>query len=180
MPPLLLPELTQEIAGSNGRLASSVDAEAKRLEEQRTEPLSCKAAVHSAREATLATVARKGDGAAAWQHFLELLEDGLAAEQAKELLGNVRAVITSWLRLAQSSRNLWRIVASLGGPQDPLDQLVTAEQEVSQTLAALERMQSCFNSTRTAVNADRFQRGLKDAAEGRLKNADEVRTGIEG
>src|SRR5207244_1698036 len=119
MSALLLPELAREMSGSNLRVAETLEAETLRLEELRGKPDEAEAlkrhAPRSARGATSTALSRRADIVGVWKLALELFEDGLNTEQAQVMLQAMRITIDNWLRVVQNCRDLWRLVAELGG-----------------------------------------------------------------
>jgi hypothetical protein len=181
---LLLPELAREIAGSNRRVAESLATESRRLEDlqqEMNEPEALrKRAARSAQGATTATLSRNADIAGVWQRTLEILEDGLAGDQAKELLQNVLDIIDSWLGIAQKSRDIWRLATALGNSAEGLAELDAAEQEAKRVRTAVEKMQVFFSRTRQPLDVARLEKGRADVAEGRFKNPEQMRSGLGG
>ena len=181
MSTLLLPELAQELAGSNGRVAESLEAESRWLEKLRGECQEVEAlkkrAVRGARRATGATVNRKAEVLGVWQLALEDLEDGLAGEQSKEILLNVQTIIESWLRLARNSRAMWTFAAAIGSSPEGLEGLSAAETEVQQVKASLEQMQAFLTRARPPVDGALLEGGRQEIARGRYKTAEQIHSG---
>ncbi len=180
MTTLLLPELARELARSNRVVAEALEAEARQLQELRSEMDEAetlkKRAVRSARDATSTTISRKAEVLGIWQQTLARLEDGLSAERSQEMLQDARAILESWLRLAQNSRDLWELAATLGNRPEGLEGLSAAEMDIQQIRGAVEKTHAFLTRTRPPVDIALLERGRKEIAQGRYKTADQIRS----
>ena len=181
MSTLLLPELAREVAESNRRVADSFEAELQRLEQLRTEAKESGAlkrrAARSARGAASNTLSRKAEVVGAWQHALELLEDGLSTEQAKGILQEIRHIIESWLNLARHCRALGTFATTLGSPPEWLAGLNAAETEVQQVKVAVENMHTFFSRPRPPVNPALLELGRSEIAGGHYRSGQQICAG---
>lgn len=182
MSALLLPELAWEMSGSNRRVADALEAESRRLEELRGKPDQTEAlkrrAPQSARGATSSTLSRRANIVGLWQLALEQFGDGLSGEQSQELLQAIRSTIDNWLRVVQNCRELWRLVAEVGGgPPEGLEGLDATEEEVRRVRAAVEKMHAFITRDRAPIDAGLLERGRKDFIEKRYRTAEQIRSG---
>jgi DNA-binding XRE family transcriptional regulator len=181
MTTLLLPELARELVRSNRVVAEALQAEVRQLKELRSEMEQAEAvkkrAIQSARDATSATVSRKAQVVGIWQQTLARFEDGLSAERWQEMLQDTQAILESWLRLAQNSRDLWEFAVTLGNRPEGLQELSSAEIDIQQVRAAVEKTHVFLTRTRPPVDIALLERGRKEIAQGRYKTADQIRSG---
>jgi hypothetical protein len=178
---LMLPELAREMSGSNRHVAEALEAESLRLEELRGKPEETEAlkrrAPQSARVATSTTLSRRANIADLWQLTLELFEGGLSAEQSQEMLQAFRNTIDDWLRGVQKCREMWKLVANLGGAPEGLEALNAAEAQVGRIRAAVDKMHGFMTRARPPIDPSLLERGRKEIAEGRYRTADQIRAG---
>lgn len=181
MSALLLPELAREMSGSNLRVAETLEAESLRLTERRGKPEEAESlkrhAPRSARGATSTTLSRRADIVGVWKLALELLEDGLSAEQSQEMLQAIQNTIDNWLRAVQTCREMWRLVAEVGGSPEGLEGLDAAEAEVRQVRAAVEKLRAFFTRARLPIDPGLLERGRKEIVEKRYRTAEQIRSG---
>src|SRR4051794_1209169 len=112
---LFMPGLGREIAESNRRAADSLKAEAASWLQQEQDPAVLRRrGLRAVREVTHFTLSRKSDARAVWQSALEILEEGITAEESRQILQITRDVCDTWLGLAQKTRALWEDVTAVG------------------------------------------------------------------
>jgi hypothetical protein len=129
----------------------------------------------AARELTRFTLGRKSDPEAVWQGALEVLQDGVNGEEAREVVSVARNIIDSWLALAQKTRELWQdVAATTGAEPEMLDDLEKAQQEVERVKSAAEKVYAFFTRPWAPIDQDRLRKGLEEAAQGRLKSPEEM------
>jgi hypothetical protein len=134
-------------------------------------------AAQSAKSATAATLSRKAETLGVWQIALDIFRDGLGDVQSKEVLQNVLDSVDSWLRLVQNSREMWRFAAALGNTPEGLEELGTAEDEIKQVKAAVEKMSAFLGRPRPPVDPSLLDRGRNEIAQGRYRTAEQIRAG---
>jgi hypothetical protein len=123
------------------------------------------------------TLNRKSDTRDVWRTILEILEDGVPADEAKELVQIARASIDSWLTLAQKTREVWQgVEEETEAVAEGLDDLAAAEKEVRQLRAAADKMHTFLTSARPAIDLARLRQAQEEMAEGRFKKPEEMRS----
>jgi hypothetical protein len=183
MSALMLPEIAREMSGSNRRVAETLEAESLQLEELRGKPEEAEAlrrrAPRSARGATSTTLSRRANIVGLWQFALEFFEDGLSAEQSQEILQAIRNTIDNWFRVVQDCRDLWRLVAEVGGSPEGLEGLNAAENEVRRISEAVEKMHAFITRARPPIDPGLLERGRKEIAQNRYRTAEQIRSACE-
>jgi hypothetical protein len=179
MSTLLLPELAREIAGSNRRVADSLEAESRRLTDlhQKAENLDAlkRRAARSARSAMATALSRRAEAIDFWQSALDDFREGVGDAQSKAMLGDVREIIESWLRLAQFSREVALFAVISGNPPEPMAELDAAEAAIRQVQAAVDTMSDFLNRPRPAVKAAILDAGRAEIAQGHFRTAEQIR-----
>jgi hypothetical protein len=178
---LLLPELANEMSGSNRRVAEALEAESLQLEELRGKPGETETlkrrAPQSARGATSDTLSRKVNIVSVWQLALDLLREGLTVEQAQEILQAMQNSIDNWLRVARWCRELCRRAAEAGASLGELEALAAAEEEVGRIGAAVERMHAFVTRARPPIDVGLLEKGRQQIAENCFETAEQIRSG---
>src|SRR5258708_2970289 len=101
---LAIPHLMKETAEFNRRVADSVEPEFWRAGKPDDAVSLRRRGMREARQLTRFTLSRSWDCRAAWDTALEVLGDGVAGEEATEVLQIARDIIDSWLQLAEKAR----------------------------------------------------------------------------
>jgi hypothetical protein len=182
--PTLLAELAQENAASNRRVASSVDAEARRAERLRPLPEQSGALrrrlARSAREALRYALGQAGGARGLWQSALALFEEGLEGGEAGVAVRAVLEVFDSWLSVARSTRDLWGTAERAGAAPEGLEELDTAAREVEAFRAAAEKLLAFLTRDRPPVDPAALERARQAIAAGKYKDPEAVRAGLHG
>jgi hypothetical protein len=178
---LLMPELAREMVGSNRRVADSLEAESRQLQELRPQADDIDAlkrrAARSARSAVLAALSRQAEAGDFWQSALDEFTDGVGDAQSNRLLQDVRDIIDSWFRLGQHSREMVRVAVALGNPPEALEELDAAERTIRHMKAAVEKMDAFLHGSRRPIDAALLAKGREDVAQGRFRTAEQIRAG---
>jgi hypothetical protein len=165
---LSMRRLAREIAESYRRAADSVEADLRPGDAEDTAALRNRA-TRSARELTRFILSRKDDPRAVWLDALEVFKEGLAGEEARQVLLVVRDIIDTWLRLSQKARSWWQdVAAATGAAPEGLDELAQAESEVNEVKAAAETMFGLLTRERPPVDPARLQQGRQEIEEGKF------------
>lgn len=179
MPALMSPGLVTELSGGDRRLAEALETELQRLATLRSKPDQAEAlkrdAPRSAQEATSITLSRQATIVGVWDLALKHFEDGSSAEQAHEMLQAIRHTIDNWLRAVRDCRDLWKLVAEVGGSPKGSEGLDSAEQEVKRLALAVENMRAFMTRARPPIDPDALERGRTEIAENRYRTADQLR-----
>ena len=169
-------------------MAEALEMELRRLVALRAKPEEAEAlkreAPRRAQEATSIAMSRRATIVGLWKLALEYFEDGSSAEQSLEMLQAIRHTIENWLRVVQDCRDLWRLVAEVGGtaaevvgPPQGVEGLDATEQEVKRIAAAVEHMQAFMTRARPPIAPDALDQGRREIAENRYRTAEEIRMG---
>jgi hypothetical protein len=181
MSSLSVPQMAQEIVEFNRRLADSVQADLSPSGKPEDAASRRRRVARVARQLTRFTLNRKPDTRDVWRAVLEIIEEGVAEEEARELVRVARLSIDSWQALARKAREVWRgVEADTGATPEGLDDLAAAEKEVEGMRAAAEQMSGFLGRTRAPVDSARLQQGREDAAQGRLKKPEEMLSRFRG
>jgi hypothetical protein len=167
--------MAQQIADLNRRIAESADADLAPPVKPEDPAARRRRACRSARHLTRFTLSRSADARDVWQAVVEILGDGAAAEEARGLVLIARAIIDSWLALAQKSHAVWHAVAAeTGASQERLEELAAEEERVKELRATVEKTLAFLTGGRRAVDLARLQKGREDMAQGRFKKPEEM------
>src|SRR5262245_53378919 len=164
--PTLLPELAQERADSNRKIAAI--AEAARLRRE---------GAPAARKLTRLAILRGPDAREYWQEAREALREGASGEKARDIVGLTLDVADTWLEMAREARRVWE---EPGATPEGLEQLAEIEEEVQQVRAEAARAQAFLTRPMPPIDADRLEKGRQAIAEGRFKTAAEIRSARPG
>jgi hypothetical protein len=178
---LSVPQMARELVEGNRRVADSVEAELS--PGGRPEDLASRRrrGARAARQLTRFTLNRSSDTRDVWRAELEVMEDGVGNEEAKELARIALATMDSWLALTRKTRELWRgVEADTGATPEGLDQLAAAEAEVRELRAAAEKVDLFLARARAPVDSTRLRQGREDAEQGRLKKSEEMLSRFQG
>ncbi len=180
MSALLLPELAREMAGSNRRVAATLEAESHRLEKLRAEEEGSEGLARwarlGARGATAATLSRKVEVLGLWQQTQGVFAEGLNGERALGLLQIVLETIESWLFLARVGRAVWTNVEALGGPVEGTEGLRAAEEEITRAKGQVEKIYAFLTRPRFPVDPALLEKGQEEIARGKYKIVDQIRS----
>jgi hypothetical protein len=167
--------LAQQIADLNRRIAESADTDLAPSEKPEDPAARRRRACRAARHLTRFTMTRSGDARDAWQAVVEILGDGTAAEEARELVQTARTIIDSWLTLSQKARAVWQgVAAETGASPEGLEELAAEEERVKELRATVEKTHAFLSDDRRPVDLARLQKGREDMAQGRFKKPEEM------
>ncbi len=177
--PMLLDDLAEEAAASNGRVADRLDEEVRDLDAQRQaaavmDDLRQKA-VESARQATACVVSRAAEAENLWRSALDVLRKNPSAADAERLLRNLRALFESGRRLVRVARALWSIAWQIGVIPERLDELDGAERWFNELSAEVRLALEHRAGDWPPADPARLALGLELAREGKTVRADEAR-----
>src|SRR4051794_3850490 len=100
MSKLTMPQLAQEMAESNRRAADAVPLGSWRTETPQDAPATRRRAIRSARQLTRFTLGRKSDARIVWDSVVEVVQEGAATEDLREMVQLALVGMNNWLRLA--------------------------------------------------------------------------------
>jgi hypothetical protein len=167
--------LAQQIADLNRRIAESADTDLAPPEKPEDPAARRCRACRAARHLTRFTMTRSADAKDAWQAVVEILGDGTAAEEARELVEIARTIIDSWLALAQKACAVWQgVAAETGASPEGLEELAAEEERVKELRATVEKTHAFLTGGRRPVDLARLQKGREDMAQGRFKKPEEM------
>ncbi len=177
--PMLLEDLAEETSASNLRTADRLDAEARELDSLRPAVTSLEElrqkAVESARQATDYALSQVPQAEGFWRSALTKLRNNPSGDDAERILGTLRTLSQSVLRLFRAARSLCEVAEQLGTTAEGLDELKRAEERFEELAAeakqALEHRASAWQPTDPA----RLALGLQLAREGQTIKADDAR-----
>lgn len=179
MSTLLLPELAQENATFNRRVALAVEAEAQHLEKLRQlqERLLTlrRRMTSSTREALRCTLAQAAEAHGLWQGTLALFEDGLEGVEAREVLQVVLEVFDSWFSLVKSTRGLWHTAEQAGTTPEGLDTVDEASRDIQALRVAAEELRAFLTRPQPSVDPALLEKARQAVAQGRYKTPEAVR-----
>lgn len=170
-----LPRMAQEIVDLNRRIADSAEADLLTPDEPEDADSRRRRGCRAARHLTRFTLNRSSDTRDVWQAVLEILGDGVAAEEAKELVLIARTSIDSWLALTQKTRAVWQSVAAeTGASPEGLEEIAAEEERIKELRGTVEKMYAFLTGGRQALDLARLQKGREDMAHGRFKKPEEL------
>jgi hypothetical protein len=173
--PILEPDLGRQMVEFNRRVAESAKAGWRPRQAENAASLRRKG-TRAARELTRVALSRGSDAGAYWEGALEVIEEGVRGEEAREAVRVVRDIIDSWLALAQKARELWQdVAAATGATPEGLDELDAAEAEVMQVKSAAEKTYTFLSRARPPVDPGRLEKGQEEIAQGRYRTAEQIR-----
>ncbi len=181
----LLPELARENAASNRRAAQIVDAARRQLESLESSLGSQPEEVRrwlsrSARQALRYTLAQMPMTSALWQDILAVFEEGLRAEEAKELIRFAHELAETWSELVRSTRVLWEVAARAGAAPEGSHELDAAERRVQELKNAIGQTHAFLNRPRPPVDPGALDAAGAAVAEGRYKTPEDIRARFRG
>jgi hypothetical protein len=178
----LLPELTRESTDYLRRVTAAVDAEARRLAEQRRASHDLaqvgREASRIARGATRLALTLTVDIELFWKDALYRLDKGMEKGAAENLLDLAFYQLNGLLLLAEAARGLWEAAALLGATPDGVDELDAAARRVGEAKVAAERMRAFLATPRNAVDPAALAAALQAVKEGRFQAPDAVRAAL--
>ncbi len=183
MATLLVSELAREHAASNRRVAQSVQAEARRLEEVGQPGIDVanltRRGTRGAREALRITRAKAAEARQLWDAGMAFFEDGLAGDEARGLIQAFADFFDSWFDLAAATRDYVHHTAAQAGVSPAGEEdLDTACRDVEALRKAAAELRDFLNRPLAPVDPAALERAREAVAQGRYQTPEAVRSRI--
>jgi predicted transcriptional regulator len=173
-----IPEVAQAFAEANHRAAAAVREEAAQFDRLRhLEPAAATLRLRAARAAraeTLEVVAKADEAAELWEAVTWELRQRTPADQLL-LLERLLSVIESGQAYLAAVRGGWSLVEQLGGAPESEDVLAKAAGRFEKMRRQVRLAIECRTVPWQPKDPERFERGLREAAEGKALTPDEVK-----